>query len=351
MVSEKEKWKAGLVSIVTPVYNGEGYLAKMLDSVLAQTYPHIEMILADDGSGDGTVQVAKRYEGRFAARGYGYRIIRAVHKNASAAINAGLPYVTGEYLIWPDSDDVLEPESVARRVEFLQSHLRYECVRSLSYYFDEKTGARLEKGDEQIGDLSREDLFWDVLESKTFVCCGCYMLKSERFFEIYPGRRIPEYDVGQNFQMLLPYLYRHKCPTIREELYGVAVRAGSHSRTGLTQAQEEKKYADYESLADDIAKLCGLADEASRQHITAWKAARRYRISLKYRRWKEALKALGQLSSCGGLRIGEALKEVIWAFFVKGWVAERLYPYYRKIIDRKAEKRQSTPGHLRSSQK
>ncbi len=338
MASEGNKWREGLVSIVTPVYNGEAHLAGMLSSVLAQTYPHIEMILADDGSGDATLQVAEGYRERFAARGYAYRIVQAPHKNASGAINAGLPYVTGEYLIWPDSDDVLEPESVAKRVSFLKSHPQYQCVRSLSYYFDENTGQRLDKADEQRGDLSKEDLFWDILESRTFVCCGCYMLRSEQFFRIYPQRHIPEYDVGQNFQMLLPFTYRHKCPTIREELYGVAVRAGSHSRTELTQAQEEKKYADYESLVDDIAEICGMEDQASRKRLTAWKAARRYRISLKYRRWREALKALGQLRRCGGFRMGDALKEVIWAVFAKGWVKEKIYPLYRRICAGKKEK-------------
>ncbi len=337
MASEESRWKEGLVSIVTPVYNGEAHLAGMLDSVLAQTYSQIEMILADDGSGDATLQVAESYRERFAVRGYAYRIVQAPHKNASAAINAGLPYVTGEYLIWPDSDDVLEPESVARRVAFLESRPQYQCVRSVSYYFDESTEERLDKADEQRGDLSREELFWDILESRTFVCCGCYMLRSEPFFRIYPDRHIPEYDVGQNFQMLLPFVYRHKCPTLREELYGVAVRAGSHSRTGLNQAQEEKKYADYESLVDDIAEICGMEDEASRRRITAWKAARRYRISLKYHRWREALKALGQLRRCGSLRLGDALKEVIWAFFVNAWVEEKIYPLYRKICAGKRE--------------
>ena len=111
--------------------------------------------------------------------------------------------MTGEYLIWPDGDDVLEPDSVGTRAEFLKQHPQYQCVRSLSYYFDSKTG-ETRKAEEQRGDLSKEELFWDILEVKTFVCCGCYMIKSECFFEIYPGRRIPEYPVGQNFQMLLP---------------------------------------------------------------------------------------------------------------------------------------------------
>ena len=208
---------------------------------------------------------------------------------------------------------MLEPESIKKRVEFLQAHPEYQCVRSLSYYFDEETGQRSEKADEQRGDLSKEELFWDILESRTFVCCGCYMLRTESFFAVYPDRRIPEYDVGQNFQMLLPFMYRHKCPTLQEELYGVAIRNGSHSRTALTQAQEEKKYRD---------------------RIACWKAARRYRISLKYRRRKEAFQALRRLRSCGGFSTREALKELIWAYFVNGWVEEHLYPVYRKISGR-----------------
>ena len=46
-------YETGKVSVVSPVFNGEGYLAGMLDSVLGQTYPRVEMILVDDGSEDG----------------------------------------------------------------------------------------------------------------------------------------------------------------------------------------------------------------------------------------------------------------------------------------------------------
>ena len=170
---EDKSYCTGKVSVVTPVYNGEFHLEKLLDSVLKQTYPDMEMILVDDGSSDKTIAVAEKYREKFAARGYGYRIVEAEHKNASAAINKGLPYVTGEYLIWPDSDDVLEPESVEKRVDFLKKHPEYHCVRSLSYYFNAETGEVSDKADEQKGDLNKKDLFWDILESKTFVCCGC----------------------------------------------------------------------------------------------------------------------------------------------------------------------------------
>ena len=155
MAQEEYKLQGGRVSVVTPVYNGESHLPAMLDSVLAQTYPDMEMILVDDGSTDATIKVAETYREKFTARGYKYRIVAAEHKNASGAINKGLPYVTGEYLIWPDSDDILKPESVTKRVEYLRSHPEYACVRSLSWYFDQETGEVLEKADEQRGDLSK----------------------------------------------------------------------------------------------------------------------------------------------------------------------------------------------------
>lgn len=309
-MGEEQLFMNGLVSIVTPVFNGELHLFWMLDSVLNQSYPQIEMILVDDGSTDGTLRIAEGYRERFAEKGYNYRIVQADHKNASAAINQGLPFVTGEYLIWPDSDDVLEPESIEKRVEFLKQYPQYQCVRSLSYYFDAESGES-RKAEEQIGDLSKEDLFWDILEVKTFVCCGCYMIKSEHFFEIYPERRIPEYPTGQNFQMLLPYMYHYKCPTIREPLYGVCVREGSHSRRKLTQAEEEKKYEYYENLADEIAVICGICDKKSLRRIELWKARRRLMISMKYGQKRQVLKALCRLIRYEGVT-KQMLSGVLW---------------------------------------
>lgn len=324
-----------LVSIVTPVYNGEFHLPAMLDSVLAQTYPKIELILTDDGSDDRTIAVAESYREKFDDRGYGYRIVPGEHRNASAAINRGLPYVTGEYLIWPDSDDLLDPESVMKRVDFLRKHREYHCVRSLACYFDAATGEISDKRDEKQGDLSKEDLFWDILESRTYVCCGCYMLKAQSFFEIYPQRQIPEYDVGQNFQMLLPFMFRHKCPTIQEVLYKVAIREGSHSRRKLTQAEEEKKYRDYEDLIDDIARICPIEDQPSKERIICWKERRRYNISLKYGHIRQALASMRKLNKYGETKKRISFKEIIWLCFVNGWVEEKIYPIYRKIFNRK----------------
>lgn len=307
------------VSAVVPVYNGELFLAPMLDSVLSQTYPRMELILVDDGSDDGTLRVAESYTDAFAARGYEYRIVRAGHRNASAAINCGLPYVTGEYLIWPDSDDRLERDSVEKRVAFLRSHPQYQAVRSLSYYFDPKTKALLPE-DEKTGDLKKEDLFWDILEFKTYVCCGCYMFRTQRFFEIYPERHIPEYDVGQNFQMLLPFLYHYRCPTIPEKLYGVCVREGSHSRTLLSRQQEFRKYRNYERLVDEIAAICQIHDMPSRKRIAYWKLNRRLNLAVKYGKRRQIFEIAWKLRKYDRKRLYSMMKDFLWNSLRGTWL-------------------------------
>lgn len=330
MTSKKFDYIQGRVSAVIPVYNGERHLSHILDSILGQIYPQMEIILADDGSGDGTIAVAEGYREKFADRGYEYHIVQGSHRNASAAINRGLPYVTGEYLIWPDSDDRLEKDSVAKRVKFLQDHPEYQCVRSLAYYYSQETGEFL-PADEKAGDLSKEDLFWDILESRTYVCCGCYMLRAENFFKIYPERHIPEYDVGQNFQMLLPFMFYHRCPTIPEQLYGVCVRAGSHSRTELTKEEEYRKYHDYEQLVDEIAAICHIEDRSSQKRIIFWKANRRFNLAMKYGNRKEAMNASKQMLKYGDRNFRRRLKELIWHCFHDTWIL-RQYAYYSSKV-------------------
>lgn len=279
----------GLVSCVTPVYNGEKYVGPMLDSILQQTYPSIEMILVDDGSEDCSLKIADSYKERFAKKGYDYQILHGQHRNASAAMNRGFARVRGEYLIWPDSDDILERESVEKRVDFLKVNPEFGCVRTVMYYFD--SNGQITLKDENIGDVKKEQLFWDILQGETFVCCGCYMLRTKDFFSIYQERRIPEYGVGQNFQMLLPYLYRYRSHTIPEALYGVRVHADSHSRRKLTQKEEEERYKGFEDLIDEISVICKIHTAPEKRQIACWKLRRRYHIAQKYGRRLEAAKA------------------------------------------------------------
>ncbi len=101
-----------LVSIVVPVYNTEKYLKKCLDSVLAQDYENLEIILIDDGSTDGSVKIIDDYQKR------DQRIVSIHQKNGgqSRARNVGIKMATGKYLCFVDSDDEIDKSYVSEMI-------------------------------------------------------------------------------------------------------------------------------------------------------------------------------------------------------------------------------------------
>lgn len=95
-----------MISIIVPCYNSEKYLYDCLSSVTGQTYGDWEAICVDDGSKDRTGEILQE----FASRDKRFRVIRQENAGVSAARNTGLRAVSGEYVCFVDSDDLLEPD-------------------------------------------------------------------------------------------------------------------------------------------------------------------------------------------------------------------------------------------------
>lgn len=95
-----------MLSIIIPVYNTEKYLKKCIDSILAQTYIHLELILVDDGSKDMSSSICDEY----ASKEMRIRVVHKVNGGVSSARNSGLDVCQGEYVMFVDSDDWLEPD-------------------------------------------------------------------------------------------------------------------------------------------------------------------------------------------------------------------------------------------------
>lgn len=111
-----------MVSVVIIFLNGEKYIGEAIDSVLAQTYEHWELILVDDGTTDGATAIAKNY-----AKSYPGKITYTEHPNhenrgMSASRNAGVALAAGEYVAFLDADDIWLPQRLQRHVEALQRH-------------------------------------------------------------------------------------------------------------------------------------------------------------------------------------------------------------------------------------
>jgi glycosyltransferase involved in cell wall biosynthesis len=100
------------VSIIVPTYNRAEYIGKAIDSVFSQTYKHLEIIVIDDGSTDGTGQVLKKY-----GDGDKVRYLYLDHVGVSEARNRGLQESSGEYIAFLDSDDVWLPVKIEKQLE------------------------------------------------------------------------------------------------------------------------------------------------------------------------------------------------------------------------------------------
>lgn len=98
------------VSVVIPVYQSAAVLDACMESVCGQTHPALQIILADDGSTDGSAALC----GKWAARDGRVQVIRREHAGVSAARNAGLAAARGDFLLFADSDDTMHPELAAR---------------------------------------------------------------------------------------------------------------------------------------------------------------------------------------------------------------------------------------------
>lgn len=129
MVSETQR-QYETISVIVPVYNVEQYLRKCLDSIINQTYAHLEIILVDDGSTDSSGAICDEY----AARDARIRVYHKPNGGLSSARNYGLDRMSGDYIAYVDSDDWLDLDLYRRCIEKFQGKPDIDAVY---YEFDD----------------------------------------------------------------------------------------------------------------------------------------------------------------------------------------------------------------------
>ncbi|MCD8223998.1 MAG: glycosyltransferase [Clostridiales bacterium] len=95
------------ISLIIPVYNGEKYLRRCLDSVAGQTFRDMEIIVVDDGSSDGSLAICREYEAADAR----FHVIAKENSGASDSRNRAIAQASGEYLQFMDCDDWLSEDA------------------------------------------------------------------------------------------------------------------------------------------------------------------------------------------------------------------------------------------------
>ena len=119
-----------LVSVVVPVYNVEKYIALTVQSVLDQTYPHFELLIIDDESPDGSVEICQQFnDSRI-------KIISQKNRGLAGARNTGIRHAKGDYIAFLDGDDLWLPEKLARHIQHLESSPQVGVSFSRSEFID-----------------------------------------------------------------------------------------------------------------------------------------------------------------------------------------------------------------------
>ena len=110
-----------LVSIIVPFFNAAPFFSEAIESVRAQTYDAWELLLVDDGSSDGSTEIAQRYAGRYPEKIRYLSHEGRQNRGKSTTRNLGLGQAQGDYVTFLDADDLFLPDKLARQVGLLHA--------------------------------------------------------------------------------------------------------------------------------------------------------------------------------------------------------------------------------------
>ncbi len=151
-----------LVSILVPAYNAERWIGPCLDSALRQTYPSTEIIIVDDGSSDGTLEVIRTYGDRV-------RLVSAPHAGGNAARNQLTALARGEWLQFLDADDYLLPEKISDQMRRVTEVSGLDVIYCPVYLRDESNGAERILEIEENKDFTLPFIRWGALNTNGFL--------------------------------------------------------------------------------------------------------------------------------------------------------------------------------------
>ena len=335
------------VSIITPCYNGEKFLVRYLNSILSQSYKNIELILVNDGSTDGTEKIIKDFESKLKKNNMSLIYIKKSNAGPSSALNAGLKCFSGEYLIWPDSDDFLSSTSIEKRVEFLEKYPQYDLVRSDAYIFNEEDLSKpIGFASNKASSRFNENIFEDLFNENTFVCPGCYMIRTSKFLDINPKREIYVYPgAGQNWQMLMPMTYKYKCGYIDEPLYNYVVRKDSHCHCDENVDLQTyiNKFKMHEAVLRNIIDGMPVNKALYNNLITEKYIRRRLELALRYKDKALLKKQYRLLKNLGTANIYDDITLVRGSFYLFDFIYKglrKIKSYFNVNFDKNLERGQ-----------
>lgn len=242
-----------LVSMITYCFNGERFVHKYFDAILAQTYQNIELIFFDNGSVDKTYEIAKAYQPKLEARGVQVQLIRYEENQPTSSLKQrGFELMRGEYFFGCDSDDLIHPDYIEKMQGYLTEHPDKGIVFCQLRAVEEETGKI--RGIFKITPRTEEkSAFLDMLYARNTIFTGIsHMMTRRHLLQVNPDIQLHSSRFGENYQVQLPFLYHDLQGYIHEPLGDYSVRADSY--TGKLKKDPMKQIAAYRGQEESIIK-------------------------------------------------------------------------------------------------
>lgn len=228
------------VSVIIPCYNIEKYVSECLESVYHQTYSNLEVLLINDGSKDRTEEILMEYVNKYP------NITKYIYQNnsgPSVARNLGIKNSEGEYICFMDSDDILFPESIEKRVNILDMNSDVYLVCSDSYMIQENSFTK-DKLSSLLGEVYSGNIFKELLK-KNFISTQTVLMRREIIKSI--GFFNESYLRSEDYEYWLRIANKYKITFIKEPLAYTRVRNGSLS-TNKKNEMEDSLISVYQSV-------------------------------------------------------------------------------------------------------
>lgn len=242
-----------LVTVIVPCYNGARFLEETLESALRQTYPHVEVIVVDDGSTDDSAEIARRFPIRY---------LYQDNCGLSNARNAGIRESRGAYVLFLDADDRLRPEAIECGVRILESHP--ECALTIGDHVFISADGRHLKNSLKVAALHSH---YESLLKSNFIEMISSVLFRRRVFEEVGAfdsalRVAEDYDLYLRIARVRPIC----CHTAVIAEYRIHTANASHNSELMliTTLQVLKSQACY--MGDAVGRL-----QAYREGVRAWR--------------------------------------------------------------------------------
>ena len=236
------------VSMIIPCFNVPlTALDRMMRSVFNQNYSNIEIIMVNDGSTDDTLGRLKKWEMLFNERGFITKIFSKINGGIASAINVGLSHFTGDFVCFPDADDILSPEYVSRMISSLEKEPATDWARCFADVVDgnsmEECLGFFEYPD-PLDQLRSNKDFIDYLLQRIEATVCVVMVRSCFFRKCIPSLTLNENFGPQEWQILLPLSFYGKCCHVPEVLYTRVKYPSSHFHRGISSFENYERHTE-----------------------------------------------------------------------------------------------------------